>query len=305
MNSAPRRHELVSTLLLLAMTAVWGSTFFLIKEVVATIPSADFLLVRFLVAAGAMLALFHRNVRALSARQVRLALVPGGLYGGAQLLQTIGLEHTSASVSGFLTGAYVVLTPLIAAWLLRERIPATVWAALVLATIGLAVLALRGLALGTGEMLTLGAAILYAAQIVWLGRWSSPREATGMAVIQTVAICLVCAVAGLPGGVMLPSSGGQWASLLYMALVAGAFAIWAQTWAQAHMPATRAAIVMTTEPVFAAGFAVAFGGESLTARMVFGGLLVLAAMYLAEFGGRPTDEPKPAWPSEARHHQAP
>ena len=106
--------------------------------------------------------------------------------------------------------------------------------------------------------------------------------------------------------IFVPSSGGQWTSLLYMALVAGALALWAQTWAQSHLPATRAAIVMTMEPVFAAFFAVLFGGESLTARMLLGGALVLSAMYTVELLGRrrspgasAQDEP----PAELLHHE--
>ena len=82
--------------------------------------------------------------------------------------------------------------------------------------------------------------------------------------MQMIVIAVVCVVAAAPGGIALPSGTGAW-TVLYMALVAGALAIWGQTWAQSHLPATRAAIVMTLEPVFATGFAVAFGGESLDA----------------------------------------
>jgi drug/metabolite transporter (DMT)-like permease len=281
-----RRATRLATLLLLAVTAAWGSTFFLIRDLVVHIPSADFLAVRFLVAASAMTAVFHRHVRALPRRQLGFALVLGAVYGGAQLLQTIGLEHTSASVSGFVTGAYVVLTPLFAAAVLRERLSAATWGAVALATVGLAVLSLRGFALGLGEGITLLAAVLYALHILGLGRWSTPAEATGMAAVQAWVIMAVTGLAALPGGITMPSGGGQWLSLLYMALIAGAFALWAQTWAQAHLTATRAAIVMTTEPVFAALFALAFGGESLTSRMLVGGSLVLAAMYVCELAGR-------------------
>ncbi len=109
----------------------------------------------------------------------------------------------------------------------------------------------------------------------------------------------------MPGGLTLPADGGQWASLLYMALVAGALALWAQTWAQAHLTATRAAIVMALEPVFAAFFAVLLGGESLTRRMLLGGALVVAAMYLVELRATPRDPDATAAedpPVEALHH---
>ena len=130
----------------------------------------------------------------------------------------------------------------------------------------------------------------------------------GLATVQAVVIALVAGVAAVPGGLTLPSGPGQWASLLYMALVAGAGALWAQTWAQAHLTATRAAIVMTLEPVFAALFAVLLGGESLTIRMLLGGGLVVAAMYLVELRGPPAEARDPAAsaledpPAEALHH---
>ena len=290
------------TALLVLLTAVWGSTFFLIRDLVATVPPRDLLAVRFTIAAVLMLVLFGRHVRALGRREWLVGLGLGVVYGVAQLLQTVGLAHTDASVSGFITGTYVVLTPVFSAVLLRERVPASTWFAVGLATVGLAVLFLQGLSIGVGELLTLGCAAVYALHIIGLGRWSTPSSATGLAAVQMVAIALVCAVSALPGGLVLPSSGGQWAAVLYLATAAGVLALWAQTWAQARMTATRAAIVMTLEPVFAAGFAVAFGQEGLSWRMVLGGVLVLAAMYLVELRGaarRGAGEPS----AETLHHE--
>ncbi|HEV7148091.1 MAG TPA: DMT family transporter [Pedococcus sp.] len=294
----------LATLLLLAVTAVWGSTFFLIHDLVAHVPPADFLAVRFAIAAVVMAGVFRRQTLALSRRQVLVGAGLGVLYGLAQLLQTMGLQHTDASVSGFVTGTYVVLTPVLGAVLLRDRVPRTTWYAVALATIGLAALSLRGLSVGLGEALTLAAAALYALHIIGLGRYSTSSSANGLATVQAFTITAVAATAALPGGITLPSSGGQWASLLYMALVAGAVALWAQTWAQSHLPATRAAIVMTMEPVFAALFAVVFGGESLTARMLVGGALVLTAMYVVELAGRRSEaSAEQDRPAELLHHE--
>lgn len=281
----PLRHPRVATLLLLLVTAVWGSTFFLIRDLVVTLPPADFLAVRFAIAAAVMFAVFRRQTLALSRREAGTGVVLGLLYGLAQLLQTVGLQHTDASVSGFVTGTYVVLTPVLGAVLLRERVDRVTWAAVLLTTTGLAVLSLRGFAIGLGEAVTLAAAVLYAGHIVALGRWSRPSAAVGLATVQAAVIALVTAVAAAGDSLTLPADPGQWASLLYMALVAGAVALWAQTWAQAHLTATRAAIVMAMEPVFAALFAVLLGGESLTARMLLGGALVVASMYLVELRG--------------------
>lgn len=276
----------VATLGLLAITASWGSTFFLIKDLLHDVPVLDFLAVRFAIAAVVMAAIAPRAVLRLDARTRWRAVVLGLLYGGAQILQTAGLAHTPASVSGFITGLYVVATPLFAAALLRQRIGATSWAAVLLALAGLGVLTLSGFSIGYGEALTFVAAMIYALHIVGLGAWSKPRDALGLAVVQLAVIAALCFAVTAPGGVVLPPTTADWLSLVYMALVAGALALVAQTWAQAHLPPTRAAIVMSMEPVFAAFFAVLFGGEATTVRMLAGGALVVAAMLLAELTPR-------------------
>lgn len=303
------RSRQVATLLLVATTAVWGSTFFLIRDVVLELSPTDFLAVRFTIAAAAMMAVFWRPVLALNRHELTVGIGLGLLYAVAQILQTVGLAHTEASRSGFITGTYVVLTPIFAGLLLRERVPRSTWVAVLMASAGLTTLSLNGLSLngiafGLGEGVTLLAAAVYALHIIGLGRYSSPASAAGLSTIQMVVIALVTLVAAAPDGIDLPASGGTWASVLYMALIAGAVAIWAQTWAQSHLPATRAAIVMTLEPVFAAGFAVALGGESLTIVMLLGGAMVLAAMYTVELIGRRADataEQDP--PSELLHHE--
>lgn len=300
---AARRTATRATAALIAVTAIWGSTFFLIRGVVQTMPVADFLAVRFVFAALAMLALFWRPLCRLPQRQWLQGLGLGALYGVAQLLQTWGQVYASASVSGFVTGMYVVFTPLLATALLRQRMPPITWVAVLLSTGGLALLALRGLSINLGAVLVLLSAVLYALHIVGLGQWSRPGDAFALSTVQMLAIAIVCLLATLPQGPTLPPDRGTWIAVIYMALAAGAGAMLVQTWAQAHMPATRAAIVMTLEPVFAAGFAVALGGESLTWRMLVGGSLVLLAMYLVELMPRRRARRAQMPPAEAIHHE--
>lgn len=285
----------LAALALVAVTAVWGSTFVLIKDLVATLPVTDFLAVRFVIAATVLLAAFSRQVRRLGRPQLARGAALGVVYGMAQILQTAGLDRSSAAVSGFVTGMYVVLTPILAAVLLRQRTPRSVWLAVILSTVGLGLLALQGFAVGSGELLVLASAALYALHIVGLGRWSVPADALGLSAVQMATIAVVCTAGALPGGVVMPQGVGQWSGVLYTALAAGALALVLQTWAQGHLSATRAAVIMTMEPVFAAGFAVAIGGESLTLRMLAGGALVLAAMYLVELtpSREPPTEPLP------------
>ena len=281
-SPSPGRVTLLATLGLLSVTALWGSTFFLIRDLLERVPTVDFLGVRFAIASLAMLAVAPRSIGRLSPDARRHAVVLGALYGGAQILQTAGLAHTPASVSGFITGMYVVSTPLFAAVLLRSRIGALTWVAVLLATVGLAVLSLRGLSVGYGEGLTFIAALIYALHIVGLGAWSTPEGAIGMSVLQSLVIAGICLVCAVPGGVTLRDRTGDWLSVLYMALGAGALALLMQTWAQAHLAPTRSAIIMSMEPVFAALFAVTLGGETATSRMLVGGALVLTAMLIVE-----------------------
>ena len=293
-----RTLTILATLGLLAMTAVWGSTFVLIKDVVGRMPVADFLAVRFVIAAVAMLVLFARSVWRLGRQQVLHGLLLGVIYGIGQLLQTWGLSLIAPSVSGFATGMYVVFTPILALLLLRQHMAGVVWLAVLLSTAGLALLSLNGVSVDLGVWLTLASAALYALHIVLLGQWSRQGEAFGLSAVQMVAIAAVCLLATAPHGPVLPPDRSAWFAVLYMALIAGAGAMLMQTWAQSHLPATRAAIVMTTEPVFAAAFAVLLGSDVVSWRMLLGGGLILAAMYLVELMPR-----RATLPTEAAHHE--
>ena len=281
-----RRTAVVATVALLAITACWGSTFFLTKDLLERVPVLDYLAVRFAVASVTLMVLFPRALGRLSPAARIRGVVLGLLYGVAQILQTAGLEHTAATVSGFVTGLYVVCTPLLAAPLLRQRIGGATWGAVVLAVAGLAVLTLRGVSMGYGEGLTFVAAVLYAGHIVGLGAWSTAQDAIGMAIVQLLAITVVCGLVTVPDGIVLPSTTADWTSVLYMSVFAAALALAGQTWAQAHLPPTRTAIIMSMEPVFAAFFAVLLGGEDLTGRMFVGGAMVLAAMLVVELAPR-------------------
>jgi drug/metabolite transporter (DMT)-like permease len=281
-----RHTALLATLTLLAVTACWGSTFFLIKDLLDRVPVLDFLAVRFAIATVALILLFPRALRRMPRHALRQAVVLGLLYGVAQILQTTGIGKTPATVSGFITGMYVVCTPLLAAPLLRQRIGGLTWAAVLLSVTGLGVLTLSGFSVGVGELLVLIAAVLYALHIVGLGAWSTAEDAIGMTIVQLGVITLVCLLVTAPNGLVFPEGAGDWASVIYMAVFAAALALAGQTWAQAHLPPTRSAIIMTMEPVFAAAFAVALGGEDATMRMLVGGTLVVAAMLLVEVGPR-------------------
>lgn len=282
MSRRGRAGLLLPTLALTAVSAVWGSTFFLVKDLLHQVTPLDFLGVRFGIVAIVAVAIWGRRLLRAGGKLWGRGAVLGLLYGGAQVAQTVGLAHTDASVSGFITGMYVVFTPVLAFLVFRQRQSLATVGAVVVATVGLMVLSLNGLSFGLGAATTLLGSVLYALHIVLLGRWSAPHSGFSLALVQGVVLGLVCVVAAIPGGIALPSTGSAWASLLYMAFVAGLGALVLQTWAQSRIPATSAAVVMTTEPLFATVFAVAFGGDRLTSRLLLGGGLVLLAMVATE-----------------------
>ncbi len=281
------RKPTVATLALLVVTAIWGSTFFIIKDAVSKIDPIDFLAVRFAVGAAIPAFVFWRRLSRLTATQWQIGLALGCLYGLAQIVQTVGLQTTAASVSGFITGTYVVLTPIIMWIAFKARLNVRTWVAVALALAGLAVLSLTGLGNGgVGEALTLVGAALYAVHIVLLDRWSRSMDAMSLAIVQLIGVALTTGFLGLPGGYHVPADPGVWGAIVYTAIMAGIVTMLLQTWAQRHITPTRVALLMTFEPVFASAFAVGFGGEAVTIRLVAGGALSLLATLIGIRGGQ-------------------
>ena len=279
------------TAALVGVTVIWGSTFVVVKDAVEKMPVTDFLTWRFGLASLAMLLLRPRSVARLGAPGRRAGVLIGVALGSGYLLQTLGLQHTSAAVSGFITGMFVVLTPLGAAVLLGRPPSRSAWVAVGVATVGLGLLSLHGFSVGPGELLTLGCAGAFALHIVGLGRWAGSYDIFGLAVVQLLTTTVLCAVVAAPGGLALPPDASVWGALALTALAATALAFVVQTWAQAHLAPTRAAVIMTMEPVFSGIFAVLVAGEVLGIRALLGGALVLSAMLLTELA-EPESSPR-------------
>jgi drug/metabolite transporter (DMT)-like permease len=281
-----RSPSAAATVALVVVTAIWGSTFIVVKDAVERMPVMDFLAWRFSIAAVVMAMARPGAVRRLSPAARRHGVLLGVALAAGYVAQTFGLRRTPATVSGFITGLFVVFTPLCAALLLGKRVTTPAWGAVGLSTVGLALLSLHGVTVGTGEAITLLCALSFALHIVGLGEWSTTHDAYGLAVVQLATVGLMSIAVSAPDTLRPPPDGGVWLAILLTSLAATALAFFVQTWAQAHLPPTRAAVVMTMEPVFAGVFGVALGGDRLGPRTVVGALLVLAAMYLVELGPR-------------------
>ncbi|MEZ5184961.1 MAG: DMT family transporter [Candidatus Nanopelagicales bacterium] len=282
-----RAGHLPAILGLLAATVVWGSTFLVTKDTLDTMSVSNFLSWRFGLAAVILLLAAPRRWLRPSPGQWRRGVALGVFLGLGFLAQTQGLRETSAAVSGFLTGLMVVLTPLVSATAFREQVTTRGWVAVAVATIGLALISLQGWSLSPGAGLTLLGAAFFALQIASLSQWATPVNGYGLTAVSVTVAALMCAaVAVTSGEFTIPAHASEWTSLLYLAIGATCLGLVLQAWSQSHLSATTSAVIMTFEPVFAGIIAVVIGGEALTARIWLGGLVIVGAMFLAEFGPR-------------------
>lgn len=293
--AADRRTARLAALALVAVTAIWGSTFAISKDLIERLPVTDYLGLRFLVAAAVVAAVRPRLLRRLDAATVRTGVWLGLLYAAAQLLQFVGLQHTSPSASAFVVSLYVVFTPLMAAVLLRSRPDREALLGTALATVGVAVMSLRGGAIGSGELLTAASAAIYAAHILAMARWSRPGAAFALTFVQLLTMGAVLSLVALEDGLQVPAAADV-PAFLYLTVIAAGVALLVQTWAQGHLPATQAAVLMVLEPVWAALFALILWSEQLGLRTVVGGLLILSAMLLVVCRPSAPNVPEPPPP---------
>lgn len=271
---------MIASFALVGVTAVWGYSFLAVKDAIASMPVMDFLAWRFLAASVVMIALRPTCLRNVTRLELLRGVGLGTILGLAYIAQTYGLRYTSVANSGFITGMFVVLTPVMSWILLRRKTNRTTWMVVALATVGLALLSLNGWAVGIGELLTLVCAVLFAIHIVGLGEWSSQYKPYAFTLLQIGAVAVISLIAAIHEGITVPPDRGVWEAVVITGVLATAVAFFVQTWAQSLVSATRAAVVMTMEPVFAGLFAVIIVGDQLTGRTLGGAACILAAMFI-------------------------
>jgi drug/metabolite transporter (DMT)-like permease len=265
---------------LLTVSAAWGMAFVVMKGAIERQSVNNFLFTRFALAVVVMIALKPQVLKKIDRDLILRAGSAGIFLGLGYFFQTFGLARTGAAIAGFVTGLYVVFTPLLAYFFLKERLTKLIWSCVFLATVGLGLLSIHGFSVGIGEMLVLASAFFFAAHIIALGKWSSGRDIYAMTVVQLAVCALLSGLASIPEGYSAPPDSGVWAVVVFTAVICTAVAFVVQTWSQAHMTTTKVAVILTMEVVFAALFAILFGGERLTLQATLGGLMVLTAMFM-------------------------
>lgn len=281
------RTALWASAALLGVTVAWGATFAVVQLAIESIAVNDFLFWRFSIAAVLLWLVNPRSVLRLDRTDLRRGAILGALLAVSYILQTVGLRTTSASVSGFITGMFLVFVPLFSALLLGRRVGTSAWVAVALATVGLGFLSLQGFAIGFGELLTLGCAAGFGLHLVLLGEWSRSETAYGLTVVQLAVVALITGAGSFTDGRLdVPADAQLWLVVVFMAVVATMAAFLVQTWAIPIVGPVRGAVLLTGEPVFAGIFGVLLAGDVVTWRTVVGGSLILAAMLLVELAPR-------------------
>lgn len=291
-HASPRLRTSLSSLLadagLALVTLIWGLTFVVVKDAVAQVPVMTFLAWRFGVGAVALLPLSFRGLRTASRREWAAgALIGVSLFAG-YVLQTAGLQWTTASKTGFITGLYVPLVPLFAWPLMREKPSRNAIAGLALATIGLALLSLRGdLRIEKGDLLVLGCAVAFAWQVVLIAYFAPRMPALTLAQAQITVVAVASAlVAALAGERLMPLPRAVWGAVAFNGVLATSVALGLQNWLQGKTSATHAALIFVLEPVFAAMFGWILAGETLDLRGWIGSGMILAGMIVGQRNNR-------------------
>ena len=283
-------------LALVGIAAVWGLTFTMVQDAIAILPTLAFLAYRFIGATVLVAPVFRRQVAALPRAGWMAGLVMGGFLTAGYVCQTLGLEHTSPSDAGFITGLFVVLTPVLGALFLHQRISGVAWAAAAVSGLGLYLLS------GTGGDFTLRgdglvflAAVSFAAHILATGRAVDRYDVGALLVVQlgvAAVACLLLAIA--TGSLEAPHGGKVWSALIVTAAVASALGFFVQTYAQQHLPPARTALILASEPAFAGLFGYLLNDDRLTAVEWLGAALIMVAIVAVELLPRlRTTEPLP------------
>jgi len=288
---------------LVGVAAVWGLTFVTVKNAIDLLPPFSFNFYRFSLAAAVMLLFALPKWKSLNRPTVMAGLMLGLFLFAGYSFQTVGLLYTSASHAGFITGLSVVFVPLISTFISRQLPGWSVIIGVVCATLGLAFLSAGDLTrFNLGDTLILLCALSFALHIIFVGRYSPHHSTVWLVALQIATVALLSGISSYlfePGiNQFVPA---VWPALVITALFATCVAFFMQNYMQRFTSPSHTAIIFTTEPVFAAFFAVLLLKETLHSTAYWGGALILAGMLLAEFRSMPWFKAKKTafpWPGQ-------
>jgi drug/metabolite transporter (DMT)-like permease len=263
---------LIYVLFFVGVTAVWGWTFVVVKNAIAEYPTLPFLQLRFILAFLVMAVLVRRLP---TRRELLVGLVAGTVLAAGYLTQTVGLSLISPGNAGLITGLLVLFTPLLdRVFGVPLRLRTII--AVIVAVVGIGMLTGGPSGFGLGDVLVVACAVLFALHIVLLSRWSPGLASAPLAMVQMGACALIFSAGGT-WSLRMPSTS-VWIAIVITGVFASALAFYIQTWAQAHIDASRTALIIAMEPAWAVAAAVVLAGQRFGLLQAAGAALVLAAI---------------------------
>jgi drug/metabolite transporter (DMT)-like permease len=269
---------------LLLVALAWGSTFTLVKEVLTEIKPYNLLALRFAFAFLTMLIIFRKRLATVTRQELAAGAFIGVFLFAGYAFQTVGMQYTTAGKAGFITGLSVVIVPLAAAIILRQKPGARSLLGVVLATIGLALLALNeDWTIARGDLIVLGCAFSYALHIISVGRFAPRMDAITLTIVQIGLVAVISGSISLGfehSSLDFPT--GAWLTVVFLGMLITPFTFGVQNVAQKFTTPTHTALIFAAEPVFAALFAYLMAGELLSGRQLLGCGLILAGIVASE-----------------------
>ena len=262
----------------------------MVKDAVTQYPTLPFLQIRFGLALVVIAVVVHRLP---SWHELRVGVIVGAVVAAAYLTQTWGITMTSPGNAGLITGLFVVFTPILNR-IFGARIRWWTWLATFPSLAGLVFLTGGPAGMGLGDILLLVCAVLFALQIVLLGRWSPGLPPGPLAMVQIGTSALIFSAGGT--WFLRPPSGSVWLAIVITGVFASAFGFYIQTWSQGFISANRTALILATEPAWALAASVALAGQRLGLLQAVGAALVLVAIVgheLASLKFEVHSEPSP------------
>ncbi|HOH88931.1 MAG TPA: DMT family transporter [Bacillota bacterium] len=280
------KKSLKADLALILVTIFWGAGFPATKIALQTMTPFYHIGIRFAVASLLLSLLFYRKLRSLNKSLIKPALILSSLLFATYAFQTVGIQYTTASKSGFFSGLAVLIVPLFSIFYLKTKLELKTIISVATATLGLFLLSYTGsdFNFNIGDFLTILCSICYAWQLLFTGTYVQKHDATLLAIVQLFFVSLygmafAVILEPIPANMSVPSF---W-SLMFSAVFCTAFAFWMQTTAQKFTAASHIALIFTMEPVFGALTSFLLLNEVLGARGIIGGILIVSAMIISEF----------------------
>jgi drug/metabolite transporter (DMT)-like permease len=271
-------------LTLLLISAIWGTTFALLRDTMRTLHPTELMAVRFTIATLFLGAIYWKRLVPVRRRWLLDGIWLGVWLSIGYLTQVFGLMTITASRSAFITGTYVVFTPFLVWAVHRVRPAFGEFLGVAVVFVGLTCFAADlGFSLSPGDLWTLGCAVAFGTQIVITNIVGKRSDPIALSVVQMGTGAIIgWAFVGARGGMHTPWERIPWGVMIYLAVVATALVIALQTWALARTTSVKAALLFSTEPIFAAIFAASFFGERMTSREILGAGLILAGVFVSE-----------------------